>query len=471
MISKFLSGMVILTAALMIQGCKPESDVVTSGGGTTSGDETIPKTIISGLVITSLDGIPVEGATVVIEGLEENVILITDAQGKYADTIDVASNMNLTVRTSKEGFITDISDVYVVAGAEQEVDIIELEQQNTGTIPSGDPVSLFISTVSSPTIAVKESGSEETTRLVFVIQDSAGIPIDLDHSINVNFVLAQGPGGGEFLSPTSVQSNNNGLAAVNLTSGTRAGTVQVIAEIIVDGKTIRSFPVRIAIHGGLPDQRHFSIAPFYLNFAGYNIFGLVDVITAFVGDKYANPVRPETAVYFTSTGGIIVGSTSTDDEGIGSVNLISAQPQPYHEIYGPGFATITASTIDENSGTIYDSILVLFSGIPQITDVSPTSFTLENGGAEYFTYTVSDQFGNPLAPGTTITVSVKGENMDVGGDVNIQLPDTQSKAWTHFSFSCFDSKSDEIKPTGVTVTISVSGPNGKAGYVIYGSGE
>jgi hypothetical protein len=469
-VSKFLSGMVILILALMIQSCKPESEVV-STGGEIPGGQTTTKTIISGVVITYLDGIPVEGATVVIEGLEEYVILVTDAQGKYTDTLDIANNMNLTIRTSKEGFYSDVTDVYVIAGAKHDVDIIELEQDNTGTVPSGDPVSIFISTISSPTIAVKESGSEETTRLVFVVQDSAGVPIDLDHSVNVNFFLAAGPGGGEFLSPNSVQTNNNGQAAVNLTSGTKAGTVQIIAEITVDGKIIRSFPVRIAIHGGLPDQTHFSIAPAQINFAGYNIFGLTDEITAYVGDKYANPVRPETAVYFTSTGGIIEGSTLTNDQGIGSVDLISAQPQPYHEIWGPGFATITASSIDEDSRTIYDSILVLFSGIPQITDVSPTSFTLANGGSQNFVYTVSDQFGNPLAPGTSITVTVKGENMDVGGDVSIQLPDTQSKAWTHFSFSVFDKEADEVKPTGVTLTIRVDGPNGKSTVTIYGSGS
>ncbi len=328
-------------------------------------------------------------------------------------------------------------------------------------------MSIFLSSISSTIIGVKESGSEETSQIVFVVQDSVGIPIDLIHMVTVNFRLGSGPCGGEFLSPMSVNTTGNGIALVNLTSGTRAGAVQLVAEVDLGGSLISSLPVPITIHGGLPDLAHFSIAPLSINFPGYNIYGLHNSITAFVGDKYANPVRPETAVYFTTTGGIIEGSTLTDLEGIGSANLISAAPKPSHPTLGPGFATITASTIDENSAVISRETIVLFSGISQIS-VSPTSINIPNGGSQSFSYYVGDQNGNPLAAGQQISVSVEGENVDSQGDVSMTLPDTQSAGWTQFGFLLYDTAADTVNVKLVTVRVETTGPNGGAFMTIGG---
>lgn len=223
------------------------------------------------------------------------------------------------------------------------------------------------------------------------------------------------PDGGEFLDPIKVRTNEFGQVSTSLTSGTKAGVVQLIAEINLDGKIIKSRPVAIAIHGGLPESNHFSVAVARLNFPGYNIFGLTNSLTAYVGDRYGNPVRPETIVYFTTTGGIIEGSATTDVLGTGSVTLISAEPRPLHQIYGPGFATVTASTGDENNLTIKDSCLVLFSGYP-VLNISPTTFDIDNLGMQSFTYWVSDQNENPLASGTSIKVSIDGDNIKTFGN-------------------------------------------------------
>jgi hypothetical protein len=259
----------------------------------------------------------------------------------------------LFILTYKKDYKLDSTTVIVTDVNQVAIPQIRLKElTGSGGSVSGDPVSIYLADITSTVIGVKESGSVETTRITFVVQDSSGIPIDEDHSVVVNFELGAGPGGGEFLSPYSVETNSEGLAAVNLTSGIKAGAVQVIAKINFLSNVITSLPVGVTIHGGLPDYDHFSIAPEDLNFPGYNIFGLTDPITTFVGDKYANPVRPETAVYFTTTGGIIQGSALTDESGIGVVDLISALPHPIHPTLGAGFATVTASTIDENSNNI-----------------------------------------------------------------------------------------------------------------------
>ena len=459
----------LLLSSFLIYSCKDNSSQIVGGEetGNNNTDTQLLTSTISGQVTNSLTGSPLEDASVLVFTDTDVQDLTTDTQGKYTTEIDLASNINIVLVVSKTGFITDSTSEYVIAGKDKSLQRIELEPNNTGTIPSGDPVSIFLKDQSSDFIGVKESGSEETARITFIVQDSAGTPIDLDHTVDVNFKFGAKPGGGEELSPSSVKTNNKGEAIVNLTAGTKAGTVQIIAEIQLSNKKITSLPVGISIHGGLPDDAHFSIAPDLVNFAGYNRYGLTDVISAYVGDKYANPVRPNTAVYFTSTGGIIDGSTQTDEMGIGFVNLISSAPQPTHPVFGAGFATITASTADENSNTITDQIVVLFSGLPNI-NVSPSTINIPNLGTQSFSYSVQDQNGNPLTSGTSITVNVDGDNVKLTGQKAVQLPDTQSKAWTQFGFSVTDTDSSAAVRT-VSITISSNGSNGKDEVTIYGS--
>ncbi|MFC2119749.1 Ig-like domain-containing protein [Bacteroidota bacterium] len=467
-ISKLFIGIfALITFSMLLTNCKQESEIVSGGGDLPT---TGSKSIVSGQVVSQETSFPIDSALVQIFGTTINIILVTDSQGKFIFEVELEFDEDLTIMTYRENYLPDTAEVTVVIGENLSVPIIVLEEVeiNNGGGPTGDPVSIFLSSITSTTIGVKESGSPETTQLVFVVMDSSGLPIDLDHSVDVNFRLGSGPGGGEFLSPYSNSTNNSGQATVSLTSGTKAGAVQIIAEVDLGSELITSLPVGVTIHGGLPDYTHFSIAPVRVNFPGYNIFGLIDEIVAFVGDKYANPVRPETAVYFTTTGGIIEGSALTDDQGIGSVNLISAEPRPFHQTLGAGFATVTASTVDENSSIISKETIVLFSGIPQLS-VTPTSINVPNAGSQSFSYYVGDQNGNPLAAGTSISVSVEGEDVDAQGDLDVSLPDTQSPYWTQFNFLVFDIVDTVIVNKPVTIKIETTGPNGDGFITISGT--
>jgi len=467
-ISKIFIGILaLITFSMLITNCNQESEIVSGGGDLPI---TGSKSIISGQVVSQQTYFPLDSALIQIFGTTINLILVTDSQGKFIFEAELEFDEDLIIMTYRENYLPDTAEVTVVVGEDLNVPIIALKEleSNNGDGPTGDPVSIFLSSISSTTIGVKESGSEETALIVFTVHDSSGRPIDLDHSVIVNFRLGSGPGGGEFLSPYSNPTNNSGQATVSLTSGTKAGAVQVIAEVDLGSEMITSLPVGITIHGGLPDYTHFSIAPVRVNFPGYNIFGLKDQIVAFVGDKYANPVRPETAVYFTTTGGIIEGSTLTDNQGIGSVELISAEPRPFHQTLGAGFATVTASTVDENSAIISRETIVLFSGIPQVS-VTPTSINVPNAGSQSFSYYVGDQNGNPLAGGTSITVSVEGEDVDSQGDLNVSLPDTQSPAWTQFNFLVYDIIDTVIVNKPVTIRIETTGPNGDGFITISGT--
>jgi hypothetical protein len=465
-ITSFLFGALFLFITIVFYSCKSNETAVTEPGGGNNGNNV--KALISGQVVDQATGFPVDSALVRIFANNFNTILYTAADGQFAyeDVVDL--NEDLFILTYKKDYKLDSTTIIVTDVNQVAIPQIRLKElTGSGGSVSGDPVSIYLADITSTVIGVKESGSVETTRITFVVQDSSGIPIDEDHSVVVNYELGAGPGGGEFLSPYSVETNSEGLAAVNLTSGIKAGAVQVIAKINFLSNVITSLPVGVTIHGGLPDYDHFSIAPKDLNFPGYNIFGLTDPITTFVGDKYANPVRPETAVYFTTTGGIIQGSALTDESGIGVVDLISALPHPIHPTLGAGFATVTASTIDENSNTISRETIVLFSGIPQIS-VTPSNISIANGSYESFQYYLGDQNGNPLASGTTVRVDLDGEDVGIQGDVQFTLPDTQSPAWTQFGFTVYDTVDtvDVAKP--VTVKITSSGPNGGAFLTISG---
>lgn len=354
----------------------------------------------------------------------------------------------------------DISDI-----SESTFSIEELIDQI-----SGEPASIFLVSQSLDAIGVTESGSPETAQITFEVQDSSGTPIDISHAVDVSFRFGAQPNGGEILAPSIVRTNELGQVTVNLTSGTIAGAVQVISEIDFNGEIIRSKPVNIAIHGGLPDDAHFSIGPSQVNYPYLHKLAAEGSITALIGDKYSNPVRPGTAVYFSTEAGVIGGSGLTDALGRTTVTLLSGDPQPNDPVDGPGFFYVTGETIDENDVQIRTKTRVLYSGYPQIT-VAPLGFTITNGGSQAFSYTVMDENGNPLAPGNTYTVSVVSSgDAALSGDVKITMPDVQVGA-TSFSFVLYDSNSDEINPANATIIISVNGPNGIASAAVGGTIE
>jgi hypothetical protein len=435
----------------------------------TDSDEPNPENmvVLSGQVQNSETATPIANAVVILLDYSPEQSTVTDAQGMFTLEFEVDKTVDLRLVAFKSTFLADTLPVLAVPG--QTINDLQLKLTATSGTPvvSGYAASIILSEVSATSIGVRESGSPEVAEITFKVQDSMGVPVDVEHKVTVDFELAASPGGGEFVSPQSAETGPNGKVSTNIFSGTVSGVVQVMASVSQGGAVIRSLPVAIAIHGGLPDSAHFAIAVEKLNFPGYNIYGLTDGITVYVGDKYGNPVRPETVVYFTTTGGIIEGSALTDLMGRASVVLMSAGPQPYHPVYGAGFATVTARTADENQNTIETSGLVLFSGIPQIS-VNPNSINVPDKGSQSFFYTVSDQNGNPLVAGTSIRVSVESGNVEAVGNTDITLPDTQSPAWTNFGFSLVDTTPDTSLVNNVSLKISTTGPNGNLEVSISG---
>lgn len=345
----------------------------------------------------------------------------------------------------------------------------------TGGGRSGPAATIALVHLTRNAISVKQVGGDETSVVTFEVRDSLGRPVDRANQVLVSFLLNfqghQGTGGErEYVAPASALSDpQTGRVQTTLNSGTRAGVVQVVAQAVVGTRTIRSAPVLIDIFGGFPVQSHFSISAEKLNFPGLDILQQRNRIKVVAGDKWSNPVRPGTAVYFSTTGGVITASGYTDREGNAEAILLSGNPRPIDPVLGPGFARVSATTVGERGEAVTDTVIVLFSGAPQIKNVNPTTLAVPRAGSSGpINFNVSDRNGNPLAAGTTIRVTLQYEpppnttiNLRVTGDVSITLGDTQARGsgTTDFTFEVQDQTIGGIPARiPITVLIEVNSP-------------
>ena len=312
-------------------------------------------------------------------------------------------------------------------------------------------------------IAIRGTGSNESALLTFEARDSLGVPVSGINKATIYFSLLP-DSGGQYVYPTSGVTDLNGRISTRVTSGTKPGVFQVYAYSKPDtanpNYTVTSSPVRITVSGGLPDAAHFSMSLQKFNIAGISFDNLRDNISVIVGDKNGNPVQTGTAVYFSTTGGIIQPSATTNVDGQASVALISANPRPAN-----GFVSVTATTIGDSGSIISHTSRVLFSGPPVI--VGPSSgFQIVDSGSYSFIFKVSDANGNPLSSGNSIAVTKDGPgsgDLDLKGDVSKTMTDTQDTTKTLFAVQTQDKTRGGASGL-VTFTITVTGDNGNATY-------
>ncbi len=461
----FLIGILLL--GFIATGCDLSTDE--------SGAVTLSGRVVD---LTTNDPIPDALVTATVATPADEATAVSDSTGRFSLDIEVDGPVDVTLTASK-----DDARVERTIRASTDLDPIRdlsLRLAMTEQVEEpGSPSNILLQSQSANVIGVVESGATEVSRITFQVTDSAGQAIDIDQSVEVRFRLGQEPGGDAFVAPETAMTDNNGEVTANLSSGTQAGVVQVVAEATArDGSTIRSKPVSVTIHGGLPDQEHFSLAPEQFNFAGLTRFGLTNPISVIVGDKFGNPVVPGTAVYFTTDAGVIGGSVQTNQQGRGSVDLTSARPLPLNG----GVGVVTAETADENEARISDQIPILFSGRTQVV-VSPAVARL----GQTYSLTVTDvQNGNPLEAGTTISVTAEGNEVAATGNTNVELDDTafldqngdgdildpedivKGDGITQFTFRAVeDAEPDNPEPSELgAIAININSPNGSFEIVL-----
>ncbi len=455
---RFFSLLILF--AIVFHSCEPDESV-----------------IIAGEVIEQGSGNVISGAIVEITSPPElQASATTDSLGNFSFDIDVDETVQVTLEVSKQGFQTTTTTFKMSSSNNVDDLIIELpsssnqDGDDNGDSVGGEPegaAAIILSSVSNQSINIAETGDLVSTAFSFVVQDSAGRSLNSEKAVEVEFEIVSGPGGSEEIIPATARTNSQGQVTTSLFSGNAAGAVKV--QALVDrpevGLTIRSKPVLIAIHGGFPDDDHFSIAPDKFNFEGYSFNNIRNPITVIVGDKFSNPVKPGTVVYFSTTGGIIQGSGETDNDGIVIAELISGEPRPNDDIGGsggrPGYSTVTASTVNENDQRISKEINVVFSTSDAIIDASPLTFDLDPNGGASFDYTVTDINGNPMAAGTQISIE-GGEGIEITGDTDLTLGNHlfPGPGATEFSFSIRDTDEFTNDPADLTLKISVTTPSG-----------
>lgn len=454
---------IILTLGLLLSSCDVNEDA------SSDDSDTLSTVTLSGTVVEASTGNGISGATIRITDGSTVKGTTTNSLGVYSTTFSTSDDVDLEIIGTRDGYLPDTTNVFAIIDEVTTVPLLQLQTDGTsngGSGLAGGPASINLFSQSSNNVGVKESGALESAQLVFEVRDSSGIVIDDSSPIELSFTFGAAPNGGEYLYPASVTTNALGKASVTLNTGTVAGVVQIIAEAVVSGKVIKSKPILIAIHGGFPEEDLFYVACEKLNYPALGVIGYSIDFTAYAGDKYNNPVRPGTSIYFTTNFGIIGGSNLTGESGTTSVQLLT-EPWPVDPIYGAGFFRVTSSTADENLNTISTETVRLLSGAPSL-NISPTTFDLPNGGSQSFSYTIADVNGNPMSEGQAIQVTIDSEFIQVAGAVSMKLPDTQSKSWTAFSFTAFDTKADTIYVEAVNIEVSTSGPNSDLKYTIGG---
>jgi hypothetical protein len=459
----------ITVLALLVAGCNEDETTASQGEGVVSGLVSDAATMAA-LVDVAIEAKDMSG---------ETVTTTTDAKGGYHVSFATDSLNSATMTFRKTGYRDTTLIVPLESGT---ILVLNIELNPKSVVNSGGSTSGLAQTIaflgaSPQEVSVYGVGGKETAILAWEVRDSLGVSIDAGHAVTLTFTSTNGPNGGEYISPAQVLTNTNGQAFTTFNAGTRSGVMQITATATVGGRTIVSSPVRLVINGGFPVQSHFSIAPFSHNFAALDYLGRSDIVTVLAGDMYSNPVASGTAIYFSSSAGVVQPSVFTDKDGFGTVNLYSGNPKPLGSYaasaYGDGYHYIVARTLGQGGVTVMDSTLILWSGQGLISDVSPTTFDIGNGGSQSFSFRVADALGHPLSSGTVITVSAvipppptEGTQQNqvsvlFGSFGGVQLPDLlfSGAGSTDFTFELKDGTWSITDPTPVNIVISVSGPN------------
>jgi hypothetical protein len=418
-------------------------------GGLTLGAQ--PTSILANGIATSLItahlsdayGNPVLPGTV--------VSFITSA-GELDQITPADANGTATARLRSEPQVTGTARVTATAGGFQKT----VDVKFTSSV--GTHIEAIA--VEPPAIGVLGAGDDETAVVTFKVVDAYGIPVDLDHPATVAFSIVPQTGETDAtLSPLTAVTNDRGEVQVTLSSGEESGAVLIHATYA----TVTAEPIRVAIHGGLPVEEHFSFAFEHVNVAGLVYAGIHNGVTAYVGDHHGNPVPMGTRVWFNADYGVIQGSAGTNEFGEATVTHVSAAPVPAN-----GFVPVCAQTIDSDGEWMEVCGEVLWSGQTQIQLYSPEDdFVVENGGGVVISFFVGDYLGHPLVEGTTISVTASAGAL--GGDTQTVLPDTQSPAYTFFEAVLTDADIETNEPQTVTITINVTSQNGNLSTFVTGT--
>ncbi len=406
---------------------------------------------------------------------------------------------NITSRSQTQGGVavasfsgtkTGVATIVASAGGAQ--------GQTTVVLRPGPPNSVLLS-FDPKSVGVKDSGRNQTLQITATVLDSRNNTVA--DGTYVRFEIVASPGGDESLSTYDPVPTVNGQAQVSFTAGTKSGPVRVRA-IVTDSQgvpiqpEVRSTATEFLIYAGPPyieniyavSTSHLSVGSKPINVYGWGVVNNTVDIVVVVGDKYNNPVPPGTAVYFTTTGGVISTYTGfTDDEGVAHVTLHTGQPYPtvtrfYNTFNDPNLNSIIpgpAPDFDgdgwENDGIarvlavtegvdaegrpakVWSVCSVVFSGPITRFEVTVDRDTLYPGESALISIVVHDENGNPIVPGSKISAEA------AAGKLSWTELTTDDPGRTRYYVTLtnnIDPTDPQAKPTATPVTIKIHSQNG-----------
>ena len=369
-------------------------------------------------------------------------------------------------------------------------------------------------------IWVKETGNIDQTIISATVLGVNNQPLGND--IGVKFYIVNSPGGGEYIVPSSgtamestVIPTVDGIAKATIRSGTRSGTVQIKAEL-VDFPEIVSQTTNIVIRSGPPymwidpaDANNviphvtLAIEPGKQNVAFGNPIQDIQM-TIYFGDKYNNPIENGTAVYFTTTGGMITSDAITCEKGQTSAILKNVYPFPYlvsndpnqltsltipnpnndslmldidHPDFEKGEVINSLGTTTENDGmavilaytwgqdqngnnikvwttgqVIYSSSVARFTAVTNKTELAV-------GESAIIDIRVYDIHGNPVAAGSRLSATTTAG--ELSNDNLISGATRWGFGTTYFQTQLLNNLNpDEDEATDATVKVELDSPNG-----------
>ena len=408
--------------------------------------------------------------------------VLTDSDGRASATLVIpAGTQSGTAILRVAGGGLQITDITVPI-----LNITATTTPTPGTpTPVAQPGAMHFLGAQPATIGVRGSGLPEQSILTFQVTDAAGEPLS---GVTVDFSIARIAD--EQISPSSAVTDDAGNVQVTLTSGKRALSLQVTAQVASVSPPLIVRSAAVSILGGPSSQPNFSVAHQLANVSGRVFYGTLDKITAFVADRFGNPVPPGTTVGFTTKGGAIGNPTTTSDLGQATATLVTQAPvpdngivatlattrgerpfidlngngvcdsgdqlllipEPFYDancngVHDPGedFIDLNDDGVfnsDQGSGTpacddqvvVFANICTTFSGPTSVWLIPDDTGPVEPGGSRNYTLIVSDNphpignpgVGNPIVGGSTLSISVDGSRARVVGLANFTLPDAMT---------------------------------------------
>jgi len=287
-------------------------------------------------------------------------------------------------------------------------------------------------------LAVKSTGGIETGFIRATCYDANGNRAP--ENIGVNFIVTDGPGGGEHLEnvgygPFSAVTNTQGVASVALHSGTVSGTVRIRAYV----DTVLSNATQVLISAGPP--AYIVVGAEECNVPYWDNVALEVDIVAVVSDIYLNPTNDSTVVYFSTDEGTMKSheNRTQNDEGIAHTIWLSGNNVPTAD----GIVLIMAETA---GGTVADTSFFYNShtAINIFATSIPASIPADDNTKYVITVTGLDLNGNFVEGGTEMKASAQF--------VDVTFENLQNGCGT-------SSMSSEINSNTLTTDASLTGAN------------